>query len=233
VWQEVRNELHPLGLEVVTVALDTGGADAAGRWIDRAKPEHPALIDQTHELARRLGILNVPSGVWVDEEGVIVRPPETAFPGKVSLPDDLPAEPSPQLIEVAQEVVKIRVSPKRYLAALHDWAVHGAESRFVLAPDEVVRRSKPLPPEVSLAAAHFELAQHLHRSGQVEAAIAHFAQARRLEPGNWTYKRQAWSFADQLQVDTGPYEGDWLSDIRELGPESYYAPLDMPRDPAA
>ena len=62
------------------------------------------------------------------------------------------------------------------------------------------------------------------------AAIPHFAEARRLEPGNWTYKRQAWSFADPLQVETGPYEGDWLTDIRELGPESYYAPLDMPRD---
>jgi hypothetical protein len=230
VWQGVRAELHPKGLEVVTVALDTGGVEAAGRWIDRAQPEHPALIDETHELARLLGIVNVPSGVWVDEQGVIVRPPETAFPGKVSLPDDLPAEPSPQLIEVAQETMKIRVSPKRYLAALRDWAETGAASRFALDPDEVVRRSKPRPPEASLAAAHFELAQHLHRQGDAEAAVPHFAEARRLDPSNWTYKRQAWSFADPLQVETGPYAGDWLSDIRELGPESYYAPLDMPRD---
>jgi hypothetical protein len=89
-----------------------------------------------------------------------VRPPETAFPGKVSLPDDVPAEPSPELIEVAQEVVKIRVSPKRYLAASRDWAEHGTESRFAVDPAETVRRSKPLPPEVSLAGAHFELAQH-------------------------------------------------------------------------
>jgi hypothetical protein len=230
VWQEVRRELHPQGLEVVTVALDTGGVDAAGPWIDRAKPEHPALIDETHRLARLLGIVNVPSGVWVDEEGTVVRPPETAFPGRVSLPE-LPEEIPPKLIEVAQETMKIRVSPKRYLAALRDWAETGSASRFALDPDEVVRRSKPLPPEASLAAAHFELGQHLHRRGQVDAAIPHFAEARRLEPGNWTYKRQAWSFADQLQVDTGPYDGDWLSDIRELGPESYYAPLDMPRDP--
>ena len=228
-WQEVRTELHAHGLEVVTVALDTGGAEAAGRWIDRAKPEHPALIDETHGLGRLLGIVNVPSGVWVDEQGVIVRPPETAFPGRVSLPempDQLPAK----LNEIVDETAKIRVSPKRYLGALRDWAENGADSRFALDPDEVVQRSKPLPPEASLAAAHFELAQHLHRSGAVEAAIPHFAEARRLEPGNWTYKRQAWSFADPFQVETGAYEGDWLSDIRELGPESYYAPLDMPRD---
>lgn len=229
-WQEIRSELHPKGLEIVTVALDTGSADAAGPFIDRAKPEHPSLIDETHLLARLLGVVNVPSGVWVDEQGVIVRPPETAFPGTVTLPDDLPADPSPELIEAFQETAKIRVSPKRYLAGLRDWAENGAASRFALDPDEVVARSKPLPPDASLAAAHFELAQHLHRSGDVEGAIPHFAEARRLEPTNWTYKRQAWSFADQWQVETGPYEGDWLSDIRELGPERYYAPLDMPRD---
>ena len=228
-WQEVRSELHPHGLEVVTVALDAGGVEAAGPFIDRAGPEHPALIDETHLLGRLLRIVNVPSGVWVDEQGVIVRPPETAFPGKVSLPD-VPPEPSDELTHVIEETMKIRVSPKRYLAGLRDWVANGSESVFALDPGEVVGRSKPLPFDASLAAAHFELAQHLHRSGQAEAAVAHFAEARRLEPSNWTYKRQAWSFADPaLQVKTGPYEGDWLSDIRELGPESYYAPLDMPR----
>jgi hypothetical protein len=232
VWQEIRTELHPKGLEVVTVALDTGGAEAAGEFIDRAQPDHPALIDQEHQLARLLGILNVPSGVWVDEEGTIVRPPETAFPGRVGAADlPPPKEMPPNAMAVIEETMKIRISPKRYLAALRDWAEHGADSRFALDPDEVVRRSAPRPPEASLAAAHFELAQHLHRSGDADGAVPHFAEARRLDPANWTYKRQAWSFADPvLQVQTGPYEGDWLSDIRELGPEKYYAPLDMPRD---
>ena len=41
-WQELRTELYPQGLEIVTVALDVGGAQAAGPWIDLAKPEHPA-----------------------------------------------------------------------------------------------------------------------------------------------------------------------------------------------
>jgi hypothetical protein len=229
VWQELRTELHPRGLEIVTVALDAGGVEAARPFIERANPDHPALIDETHLLGRLLGIVNVPSGVWIDEEGVIVRPPETAFPGKVTLPDIAP-EPTPELGDVIQETMKIRVSPKRYLAGLRDWVANGADSVFALEPSEVVSRSKPEPFEASLAAAHFELAQHLHRDGQTDAAVAHFAEARRLEPSNWTYKRQAWSFADPvLQVKTGPYEGDWLSDMRELGPESYYAPLDMPR----
>ena len=49
-WQELREELHPKGLEVVTVALDLKGVETAGRWIEAAAPRHPALIDQAHVL---------------------------------------------------------------------------------------------------------------------------------------------------------------------------------------
>ena len=66
-WQALRSELHPLGLEVVTVALDTGGIDAARPWIERAKAEHPSLIDQAHVMDALFGIVNVPCGVWIDE----------------------------------------------------------------------------------------------------------------------------------------------------------------------
>jgi hypothetical protein len=75
VWQELRAELQDDGLEVVTVALDSAGPEAARPWIERARPEHPALIDEHHRLDELFGIVNVPSGVWIDEAGVIVRPP--------------------------------------------------------------------------------------------------------------------------------------------------------------
>jgi hypothetical protein len=228
VWQEVRTELHPQGLEVVTVALDVGGADAAGLWIDRAKPEHPSLIDEAHVLDELLGIVNVPSGVWIDEDGVIVRPPEPAFPGRVGLEDvELPAELPPRLAEILAETAKIRVEPQRYLAALRDWVANGSESRFALDPDQVVARSAPRPPAVSRAAACFELGQHLHRAGVPAAAVHWFREAHRLQPGNWTYKRQAWSFVDPLQGPSDEYEGDWLSDVREIGAENYYPPVDL------
>ena len=68
-------------MEVVSVALDTGGLEAAGPWIDRARSTHPALIDQGHLLDEQLGVVNVPSGVWIDEDGTIVRPPSPPFRG--------------------------------------------------------------------------------------------------------------------------------------------------------
>jgi len=229
VWQALRSELRPQGLEIVTVALDARGAEAAGPWIDAAKPEHPSLIDAAHSLDALLGITNVPMGVWIDENGTLVRPPEPAFaPRAVSFRDmKLPDDAPPRLKEMLAEAAKIRVEPDKYIAALRDWVAHGPESRYALSPDEVVHRSLPRPFEVSLAAANFELGQHLHRSGEVDAARPFFREAHRLQPDNWTYKREAWSLVDPLQGPTEHYDGDWLSEIRKVGPENYYPKVEL------
>lgn len=227
-WQALREELYPQGLEIVTVALDTLGAEAARPFIEAAKPTHPSLIDTAHLLDELYGITNVPSGVWIDEEGIIVRPPETAFPKRTErrsrqLPDDAPT----YLVEMMQEASKIRTDPDKYNNAVHDWVANGAASRHVLSPDEVLERSRPRPSEEALAAAHFELAQHFYRTGQTDLAVKHFREAHRLQPDNWTYRRQAWSMANPMQAPTELYEGDWLTDVRKIGAENYYPPLDM------
>ena len=228
-WQVLRSELHAEGLEIVTVALDLAGADAAGPWIDMAKAEHPALIDQAHLLDELLGVVNVPTGVWIDERGTIVRPPEPAFPGKAVIAElPVPAEAPPRIAEMMQEASKIRIEPERYLAALRDWVANGADSAYALEPDEVLARSRPRSADASQAAASFELGQHLHRAGKPEAAVPWFREAHRLQPENWTYKRQAWELVDPImQGPSDQYEGDWLSDVRRTGAENYYPPVDL------
>ncbi|MDP8922004.1 MAG: TlpA family protein disulfide reductase, partial [Chloroflexota bacterium] len=59
-WQELRRELHPRGLEIVTVALDAE-PEAARPWIEAARPGHPSLIDRAHLVDELFGIVNVPS----------------------------------------------------------------------------------------------------------------------------------------------------------------------------
>ena len=228
-WQALREELFPKGLEVVTVALDLKGVVSAGRWIDAANPTHPSLIDQAHQVDDLFGIVNVPAGVWIDEEGIIVRPPEPAFPARPGflanrpLPDGIDAYQA----EVLREARRIRIEPEKYVAGLRDWVEVGKQSRFALTPEEVVRRSGDRDTDRSLAAAHFELAQHLWRSGREAKAVPHFRAARRLQPGNWTYKRQAWVLAHRFQAPSDLFEGDWLSDVRAIGAENYYPALDM------
>ena len=53
--------------------------------------------------------------------------------------------------------------------------------------------------------------------GDRDAAWPHFREARRLQPENWTYKRQAWQLADPFQGRTEVMEGSWLDDVKEIG----------------
>lgn len=227
-WQQLRSELHPQNLEIVTVALDTGGVEAARPWIEAANPEHPSLIDQAHLLDELFGIVNVPSGVWIDEAGTIVRPPETAYPKRPSFLDrDIPAGASADVAARIMEVNKLLVDSDKYVGALRDWAANGAASRFALSPEEVLRRSRPRPMEEARAITHFELGQHLYRLGRSQDAVIHFKEALRLQPDNWTYKRQAWNLVDPAQNPKDVYSSDWLSDVRKIGAENYYPQLDM------
>ncbi len=98
------------------------------------------VVDQAHPLGELLGVVNVPSGMWVDEDGTVVRPPETACPAR---------------------------------------------------------------------------------------PIALFRVSHRLAPDNWTCRRQAWTFADPAQGPTAQYDSDWLSDVRRVGAENYYAPVEL------
>jgi hypothetical protein len=226
----MREELHPQGVEVVTVALDTGGPDAARPWIEKAEPTHPSLIDAAHVTDELFGFVNVPNAVWIDEEGVIVRPAHAAHIRSSPLREMEIPEGLGRLGEQLAEVKKIRTDPDLYVEALHDWAAKGASSRFALPPEEVVGRSRPRPREHAEAAASFELGQHLWRVGELDAAVEWFRRAHRLQPDNWTYKRQAWTFvttapgeaSDLLQGVNDVYDGNWLDDIRVAGAENYY-----------
>ena len=226
-WQELRSELHPRGLEIVTVALESGGADLARPWIEAAHPEHPALVDAEHVCDELFGIVNVPSGVWIDETGTIVRPPETAYPRRPAFLDRaVPEDATPRQREAIEVTRRLHVDAETYVAALRDWVQHGARSRFALSPDEVVRRSRPRPREHGEAAAHFALGLALRDRGEGERAAAHFREAHRLHPENWTYKRQAWAIAGSERDRI--YGTDWLTEVKRMGgPEEYYPALEM------
>jgi hypothetical protein len=229
VWQELRTELHPRGLEIVTVALDVD-ADEATPFIEAANAEHPSLIDQAHVVDELFGIVNVPNGVWIDEDGMLVRPVEPAHPGHNPITEsfrtmDLSTLP-PDAAAMLMEARKIKTEPELYVEMVRDWVEHGSDSTYALAPDEVVQRSQPRAEAEATAAAHFELGQYLHRAGDHAAAIPHWREAHRLYPDNWTYKRQAWNFEDPMrQGHTDAYDGSWFEDIQTIGAENYYPPI--------
>ena len=122
VWQELRTELHPKGLEVVTVALDIN-IESARPWIEAANSDHPSLIDSRHALDEFLGVVQVPTGVWMDEQGMIVRPPEIA-PGKnlAEMFEQMgrPADEPPELTAQIEASMELQLDRAPYHAALRD-----------------------------------------------------------------------------------------------------------------
>jgi hypothetical protein len=213
---------------VVTVALDVD-AEAARPYIERAAPEHPSLVDRGHVVDELFGMVNVPNGVWIDESGIIVRAAEPAHPGRnpetasfrtldpSTLPDDI--------ARVLVEAQKIRTEPERYVEMVRDWVEHGSESAHAHPPEVVVARAVDRTDDHAHAAAHFELGHHLEVTGDHAGAIRHWREAHRLDPANWTYKRNAWSLEDPQQGRTDAYESSWFDDVLAIGAEHYYPPL--------
>lgn len=237
----MRSEVAPLGVEIVTVCLETLGADEGRPFVDAAAPEHPTLLDVAHQVDAAFGVVNIPNAVWIDETGTIVRPAEPAWPA----PRDPAARSAlanagdARLAAIAGQAAKIvSWTAEHYADAVRDWARHGAASRFVLSAEEVLARSGRRDLDGSAAAAHFELAQHYERAGDHGGALPHFRAAHRLAPDNWTYKRQAWSLTGpegplkrfwQGPQDGQPweYDSDWLADIEQSGAATYYRPTEL------
>jgi hypothetical protein len=227
VWQALYAELQPNGLTIVTVALDTD-VEAARPFSAAANPTHPSLVDPALALVELFGITNVPFGIWIDESGRIVRPAEVAFaprsPGAASgaVPPGLP----PEQQQVIEQMTRSIGDTNRYVIAVRDWVENGSDSPFVLRPAEVAARSRARTSDWARAAAEYELAQHLHRAGLKLEAVAHFQEAHRLDPENWSYPRNAFAIVDKQEMGN-PYGTDLLAEVARIGPETFYPELDL------
>ena len=238
-WQALREELKDQNFELVTVGLDTLGAEGCRGFIEAANPQHPSLIDQHHVMADLFGVVNIPSSIWINEQGVIVRPAEAAAPPQENQPEgpniDMPSEIPQRLIDMLTEAAKIPNNQADYHAALRDWVTLGEASEFAMDAETVIARSRPRDKNKALGHAHFELATQLEMDGNHELAVKHFQLAHKLVPDSWTFRRQAWSLEkvgegplsrfwqgpDPEHPEDWPYEGDWLADVKREGAENY------------
>jgi hypothetical protein len=219
-------------LTVATVALDIE-PEHTYQWIDAAAPTHPSLIDTRHVTGELFGFDNIPMAVWIDEHGTIVRNAESASVERSPLRDmDVPEDLPDRMTEMLTEVKAIPDDAAAYRAAVVDWVTHGAESRYVLSPDEVIARSRPRGRAEAEATACFELGEHLRREVGPDAAVPWWRRAHELDPANWTYKRQAWTLVttppgatenDLIQGPNVVYTGNWLDDVLASGGGAAYS----------
>ena len=136
------------------VDANKNGVKDAGEWITAAKPTYTALIDEQHLVSKLYNMVNVPTGVWINEQGRIVRPNEVAFvDDRFKTFSGLDSEP--------------------YLNALKDWVEKGDKSVYAMSEEKLRERLNQNDPNFILASAEFGLGEHLYKQGHLAEAIPH------------------------------------------------------------
>jgi tetratricopeptide (TPR) repeat protein len=147
----------------------------------------------------------VPTGVWIDEHGKIVRPNEVAF-----------------VDDRFKNFSGLDSAP--YLNALRDWIEKGDKSVYTMSEERLREKLAVNDPNVTLAAAEFGLGEHLYKSGHLNEAIPHFKEAQRLNPKSWNYKRQAYALSDAKR----DYGTTFTDEVEKAGGSKvYYPPPDL------
>jgi tetratricopeptide (TPR) repeat protein len=146
-------------------------------------------------------MVNVPTAVWINEQGRLVRPNEVAY-----------------VDNRYKGLHGLEAAP--YLDAIRDWVAKGERSVFALGEKELKAQMAQQNPDWALAAVEFGLAEHLYRLGQAAAAIRHYKEAQRLNPESWNYKRQAWALSDAER----DYGTSFMKEVQKLNGKPYYTP---------
>jgi len=242
VWQSLYQELKEKNFIIISVAFDTGGVPAVKDWIrppapvqvpkelgdimgwedallkNAATPTYPCLIDEKHIVAELYGMVNVPQAVWINEQGRIVRPTESAGSSDgFRTMDRTTWQMAP---EVAAEGKKIRT---RYVDAIRDWVTKGDASQYVLPPEEARKRLRGATAADALAAANFRLGQYLFAQGHQQDARRYFLEAKRLRPDSWNFIRQEL----ELQGVGNASGPEFWAQVDALGKQAYYPPANF------
>jgi hypothetical protein len=212
VWEDLQTCVFDAPFVVIAVAEEGRGAEQARPWIEKAKPSYPCLIDENHVVSALYGMVNVPQCVWIDERGVIVRPPETAGSTDHFRKMDLATR------TLAPELLAERNAARTaYFGAVRTWIRTG---KHALPGDEARARLPVITPDMAMADAVFRLALHLRRQGQESEAAEHFAEASRLHPDSWCI------FRDAQVLEPSGFAGGaaFWERVNALGDKPYYPP---------
>lgn len=192
-------ELKDHGFTVITVAFDKNPDDARP-WIEKAKPAHPSLIDTRHVVADLYNMVNVPTVVWIDEEGRIARPNDAAYANNIwKQYSGLDAEPHRQ--------------------ALRAWVIEG---KLPMNSDRAKELTHAVTENDQMARAEYLVGRWLFEQGRKEEAKPHFERAGELAPHDFTIRRGTMPMRDINPM--GPEFIKMTSEWRKAG-KPYYVPL--------
>ena len=192
--------------EIISAAQDTGGEEAAGTLFDRAGATYTTIIDVQHTISSLYNFVNVPSEVWIDEEGKIVRYNEGTYAS-------------------THKMGTFEFGRDDYLPAVRDWVENGVESEFVQSAQDVSKNIIARSSDAEQAEPTFKLGVYFHLQGDEERANQYWEKAQTLNPDSWNFHRQDWSFTPSEGILT------WQKKVQGLGDRPYYQPLGLKKKP--
>ena len=203
VWQSIYEELKSENFEIISVAQDSGGEEAAGYIFDDANVSYTAIIDVNHQISSLYNLVNVPSGVWIDEQGKIMRINEGTY---------------------AKEHMNGAWGTNDYVPIVRDWVKKGANSEYVWDRDKVRESIVQRTPEAERAQPAFRLGGYYFTNDNDEKAEQYWTMAQELDPTSWNYLRQ-----DLLYEEGGSAGPEWRARREKIegAGGNYYAPLEI------
>ncbi len=209
VWQRINEEIDNPNFVLVCVAEDTGGEAVAGPIFDAANPTYVQVVDEDHIISSAFDFVNVPSAVWIDEQGRIVRIDEGTYS---------------QIHEFSVGDEKIVFGNDVYAAALKDWVRQGAKSRHVQSKSTVASHMRNYSFEQLKADAAFRLGNFFRLHGHNDKTDEYWEMARSLNPDSINFIRQHLTLTEEgsagktFRALAASYERDG---------KDYYRPLDI------
>jgi hypothetical protein len=188
-----------------------------------ATPTYPCLIDEKHVVAELYNMVNVPTAVWINEAGRIVRPAEPAGASDGFRTMDKTTFQMPEAVAVEGKRTR-----KLYVDALRDWIAKGDASVYALSAAEVRQRMRGPRDNDTRATANFRLGQYLYHQGHAQDAQRYFAEAKRLRPESWNFKRQSWELEEPGKA-SGP---EFWAAVEALGEQLYYPRVELKGGPS-
>jgi len=201
VWQSIYEELKSENFEIISFAQDTGGEAAAGPIFDAGNVTYTTVIDVNHHISALYNLVNVPSGVWIDEAGKIQRINEGTY---------------------AAVHANGAFGTDEYVPIVRDWVAKGADSEYVWDLEQVRANIFQRTPEAEMAQPAFRIGTHYFTQGNDAKAEQYWTMAQELDPTSWNYLRQDLQYEDGGSA--GPAWRERRTQIESAG-GTYYAPL--------
>ncbi len=209
VWQHVYEEINDPNFVLICAAQDTGGEAVAGPIFDAANPTYIQVVDEDHAISSAFNFVNVPSAVWIDEEGRMVRIDEGTY-AKVH--------------QMGEGEQTFTFGTDVYSPAVKDWVANGANSKHLQPAETVTGNIRSHTFEQLKADAAFRLANLFRAHGQANKAEQYWQLAQELNPDSINFIRQNLTLSEEGSAGETFMKlmGDYISEGRD-----YYRPLDL------